>query len=113
MHRYLGRISGPLLDRIDLHIDVEKVSFEELSQKKKSESSAEIRKRVVQAREIQSRRFMGIAGIYCNAQMNTKLARKFCRLNHQGEAIRKKAMNALGLSARSDERMLQVCGRHL
>lgn len=108
MQRYLGRISGPLLDRIDLHIDVEKVSFEELSQKKKSESSAEIRKRVVQAREIQSRRFMGIAGIYCNAQMNTKLARKFCRLNHQGEALLKKAMNTLALSARAYDRILKV-----
>lgn len=108
MQRYLGRISGPLLDRIDLHIDVEKVSFEELSQKKRAESSAEIRKRVVQAREIQSRRFMGITGVYCNAQMNTKLARKLCRLDSRGVALLKKAMNTLALSARAYDRILKV-----
>lgn len=108
MQRYLGRISGPLLDRIDLHIDVEKVSFEELSQKQKGESSSEIRKRVIEAREIQSRRFMGIPKVYCNAQMNTKLARKLCKIDRQGEALLKKAMNTLGLSARAYDRILKV-----
>lgn len=108
MQRYLSKISGPLLDRIDLHIDVEKVSFEELSAKRKGESSKEIRKRVVEAREIQSRRFMGMKGVYCNAQMSTKLARKMCKLDSKGEELLKKAMNTLGLSARAYDRILKV-----
>jgi magnesium chelatase family protein len=108
MQRYLSKISGPLLDRIDLHIDVDKVSFEELSAKTKGESSASIRKRVVEARELQSRRFLGIRGVYCNAQMSTKLARKICRIDDAGELMLKKAMNALGLSARAFDRILKV-----
>jgi len=108
MQRYLSKISGPLLDRIDLHIDVEKVSFDELSARRKGESSAEIRKRVVEAREIQDRRFMGINAVYCNAQMNTKLARKICRIDDAGEKMLKKAMNSLGLSARAFDRILKV-----
>jgi magnesium chelatase family protein len=108
MQRYLGKISGPLLDRIDLHIDVDKVSFDELSAKSKGESSAEIRRRVIEAREIQSRRFMGVRGVYCNAQMNTKLARKICRIDEAGEQMLKKAMNTLGLSARAFDRILKV-----
>lgn len=108
MQRYLGKISGPLLDRIDLHIDVEKVSFDELSEKRKGESSKEIRARVIEAREVQSRRFMGMKGVYCNAQMSTKLARKICRIDESGEQMLKKAMNSLGLSARAYDRILKV-----
>lgn len=108
MQRYLNKISGPLLDRIDLHIDVEKVGFEELSAKSKGENSEEIRKRVIAAREIQGRRFMGISGVYCNAQMNTKTARKICRIDQAGEQMLKKAMNTLGLSARAYDRILKV-----
>ena len=108
MQRYLNRISGPMLDRIDLHVDVEKVSFDELSAKTKGESSAKIRERVIDAREIQSRRFMGIEGVYCNAQMNTKMARKICRIDDAGEGMLKKAMNTLGLSARAYDRILKV-----
>lgn len=108
MQRYLGKISGPLLDRIDLHVDVEKVGFEELSSKSKGESSAEIRKRVVKAREIQSRRFMGVKNVHCNAQMSTKLARKICPIDQAGEKMLKKAMNSLGLSARAFDRILKV-----
>ena len=108
MQRYLSKISGPLLDRIDLHVDVDKVSFDELSAKSKGESSAEIRERVIEAREIQSLRFMGMNGVYCNAQMNTKLARKICRIDQAGETMLKKAMNSLGLSARAFDRILKV-----
>jgi magnesium chelatase family protein len=108
MQRYLNRISGPMLDRIDLHVDVEKVSFDELSAKKKGENSAKIRERVIAAREIQSRRFMGIEGVYSNAQMNTKMARKICRIDEAGEGMLKKAMNTLGLSARAYDRILKV-----
>lgn len=108
MQRYLGKISGPLLDRIDLHIDVDKVSYEELSSKAKGESSGDIRKRVIEAREIQGQRFLGIEGVYCNAQMNTKLARKICPLDDGSQAMLKKAMNSLGLSARAYDRILKV-----
>lgn len=108
MQRYLSKISGPLLDRIDLHIDVEKVSFDELSAKAKGEASNSIRERVIAAREIQSRRFMGVPNVHCNAQMATKLARKICRIDEAGESMLKKAMNTLGLSARAYDRILKV-----
>lgn len=108
MQRYLSKISGPLLDRIDLHIEVQKVSYEELSGKTKGESSECIRKRVIQAREIQTTRFMGVKGVYCNAQMNTKAARKMCPLDESGSQILKKAITTLGLSARAYDRILKV-----
>ena len=108
MQRYLSKISGPLLDRIDLHVDVEKVSFDELSTKRNGEKSSDIRKRVIEAREIQTRRFMGVNGVHSNAQMNTKLARKICRIDSNGEQMLKKAMNTLGLSARAFDRILKV-----
>lgn len=108
MQRYLGKISGPLLDRIDLHVEVEKVSFDELSAKTKGESSAAIRERVIAARELQSRRYLGIESVYCNAQMSTKMARKICRIDEAGEQMLKRAMNMLGLSARAYDRILKV-----
>ncbi len=108
MQRYLGKISGPLLDRIDLHIDVEKVSYEELSAKAKGENSAIIRKRVIKSREIQSQRFLGVRNVHCNAQMNTKMARKVCKLDENSQNMMKKAMNSLGLSARAYDRILKV-----
>ncbi len=108
MQRYLSRISGPLLDRIDLHIEVNKVSYEELSGKAKGEASAEIRKRVVRAREIQSKRFMGIKGVYSNAQMNTRMVRKLCKLDEAGSETLKEAITTLGLSARAYDRILKV-----
>lgn len=108
MQRYLSKISGPLLDRIDLHIEVHKVSYEELSGRAKGESSAEIRKRVVAAREIQSKRFLGMKGVYCNAQMSTRMVRKVCKLDDTGSGILKKAITSLGLSARAYDRILKV-----
>ncbi|SMO36076.1 YifB family Mg chelatase-like AAA ATPase [Fodinibius sediminis] len=108
MQRYLSKISGPLLDRIDLHIEVQKVSYDELSSKSRGESSAQIRSRVVQAREVQNQRFIGIEGVYCNAQMNTKMARKICKLDDAGAQMLKKAITSLGLSARAYDRILKV-----
>lgn len=108
MQRYLSKISGPLLDRIDLHIEVQKVSYEELSSKARGESSESIRQRVIAAREIQTHRFMGVKEVYCNAQMNTKMARKLCPLDEAGSRILKKAITSLGLSARAYDRILKV-----
>ncbi|MGM0587823.1 MAG: YifB family Mg chelatase-like AAA ATPase [Bacteroidota bacterium] len=108
MQRYLNKISGPLLDRIDLHIEVNKVSYEELSAKAKGESSADIRKRVVASREIQEQRFMGMKGVYCNAQMSTRMVRKVCKLDDAGKQLLKSAISKLGLSARAYDRILKV-----
>jgi magnesium chelatase family protein len=108
MQRYLSKISGPLLDRIDLHIDVQKVSYDELSSKAKGESSDAIRKRVVEAREVQTQRFIGMNNVYCNAQMNTKMSRKICKLDDAGKQMVKKAITSLGLSARAYDRILKV-----
>ncbi|MDZ7716843.1 MAG: YifB family Mg chelatase-like AAA ATPase [Balneolaceae bacterium] len=108
MQRYLSKISGPLLDRIDLHIDVQKVSYDELSSKAKGESSKEIRARVIEARKLQTQRFMGVKGVYCNAQMNTKMARKLCPLDDASSEMLKKAITSLGLSARAYDRILKV-----
>jgi len=108
MQRYLSKVSGPLLDRIDLHIEVQKVSYEELSSKAKGESSDAIRARVVEARKKQTQRFMGIKNVYCNAQMSTKMGRKICPLDDAGSQLLKKAITSLGLSARAYDRILKV-----
>ena len=108
VQKYLSRISGPLLDRIDLHIEVNKVSFEELSVHRTSEPSANIRARVILARQLQELRFTGMSGIYCNAQMHTRLVRRVCRLTAAGSALLRKAMEVLGLSARAYDRILKV-----
>jgi magnesium chelatase family protein len=108
MQRYLGKVSGPMLDRIDLHIEVEKVGFEELSARAKGENSESIRKRVIKARNIQSQRFLGVKNVHCNAQMSTRMARKVCRLDDKSKTMMKKAMSSLGLSARAYDRILKV-----
>jgi magnesium chelatase family protein len=108
MQRYLSKISGPLLDRIDLHIEVNKVSYDELSGKAKGESSEKIRERVVEAREVQTTRFLGIKGVYSNAQMNTRQVRKVCELDEESSTILKQAITSLGLSARAYDRILKV-----
>jgi magnesium chelatase family protein len=108
MRRYLSRISGPLLDRIDIHIEVNKLSFDELSTKAPGETSAQIRERVIRAREFQQTRFLGIKGVHCNAQMNTKLVRKMCQLDAAGETILKNAITKYNLSARAFDRILKV-----
>jgi magnesium chelatase family protein len=107
--RYLNRISGPLLDRIDLHVEVVPVKLEELAKYNVvSEKSEDIARRVVQAREIQSERFRNVKGVYCNAQMPSRLVREVCQLNPAGTEILKTAMSRLKLSARAFDRILKV-----
>ncbi len=108
MQRYLGKISGPLLDRIDIHIEVTPVPFEKLSEDRKGESSVAIRKRVTEAREIQTKRFHDLENIHYNAQMNTKQIREFCRLDAASKELLKNAMQRLNLSARAYDRILKV-----
>lgn len=108
MQRYLSKISGPLLDRIDLHIEVRKVPYEELMSLREGEKSYQVRARVIAAREVQLHRFMGIKGVYTNAQMDSRLVRAQCKLNSSGESILRKAMEVLGLSARAHDRILKV-----
>lgn len=108
VQKYLNKVSGPLLDRIDLHVEVTPVSFSELSQKKENESSITIRERVMRARAIQTERFADIPGIYANAQMTTKQLRTYCVINPLGEALLKKSMEKLNLSARAYDRILKV-----
>ncbi|HPD96640.1 MAG TPA: YifB family Mg chelatase-like AAA ATPase, partial [Tenuifilaceae bacterium] len=108
VQKYLNRISGPLLDRIDIHVEVIPVPFEKLSSAPPAESSATIRERVVKARQIQEERFVEWKNVYCNAQMNSKLIRKFCELTPEGSGLLKTAMERLGLSARAYDRILKV-----
>lgn len=106
--RYLSKISGPLLDRIDIHIEVTPVNFDQLSDRRKSERSETIRERVVKARAIQAKRYEHMDGIYCNAQMSSTMAREYCQLSNIGQTLLKQAMNKQKLSARAYDRILKV-----
>lgn len=108
VQKYLNKVSGPLLDRIDLHVEVTPVPFSELSNQQNGESSAHIRERVIQAREIQAERYQAYPGIYANAQMSSKQLREICVIDGVGEALLKKAMERLNLSARAYDRILKV-----
>jgi magnesium chelatase family protein len=108
MQRYLSKISGPLLDRIDIHIEVTPVPFEKLTETRKAESSVAIRERVTKAREIQSQRFENFEYIHYNAQMSSKLIREFCALDEVSLQLLKTAMERLNLSARAYDRILKV-----
>ncbi|NBL63932.1 YifB family Mg chelatase-like AAA ATPase [Flavobacterium sp. NST-5] len=108
MQRYMSKISGPLLDRIDIHIEVTPVPFEKLSDDRKAESSSSIRERVTKAREIQSERFAEMEHINYNAQMSTRLIRDFCVLEENSKELLKSAMERLNLSARAYDRILKV-----
>jgi len=108
MQRYLSKISGPLLDRIDIHIEVTPVPFEKLSEDRKGESSVDIRKRVTEAREIQTKRFETSNTVHYNAQMNTKQISKHCVLDESSKGLLKTAMERLNLSARAYDRILKV-----
>jgi len=107
IQKYLGRISGPLLDRIDLHIEVPALKWKELSSADAGEPSALIRDRVCDAREIQMNRFKE-DGIYSNAQMGPKEMKKYCALDEPSQALLKAAMEKFGLSARAYDRILKV-----
>ncbi len=108
VQRYLNKVSGPLLDRIDLHVEVTPVAFSELSAQHQTESSAAIRKRVMQARDIQAERFKEHPGVYCNAIMGSKLLKEVCVLDNACTALLKTAMERLNLSARAYDRILKV-----
>ena len=108
IQRYQNRVSGPLLDRIDLQLEVAALQYEEMSGKEKGESSAEIRHRVNRARLVQARRFVGHPGIFCNAQMRAADIEKFCQVGADGERLLRRGMQRLGLSARGYHRILKI-----
>jgi len=108
MQRYLSKISGPLLDRIDIHIEVTPVPFEKLSEERNGETSVEIRKRVIAARDIQTKRFKNSDKVHYNAQMNTRHIHEHCALDDASKTLLKTAMERLNLSARAYDRILKV-----
>ncbi len=108
IQRYMSKISGPLLDRIDIHVEVPAVKYAELSSKKSGEPSSAVRTRVKKAREIQRERFKGRKGLFKNADMQSKEIREFCQADKSGEDLLKQAITKLGLSARAYDRILKV-----
>jgi magnesium chelatase family protein len=108
VQKYLNKISGPLLDRIDLHVEVTPVSFNELSSERKTEHSQAVRERVIKAREVQAERFKENVGIHCNAQMEAQKVQEICVISDQGKMLLSKAMQRLNLSARAYDRILKV-----
>jgi magnesium chelatase family protein len=108
VQKYLNKISGPLLDRIDLHVEVTPVPFSELSSVKTQENSASIRDRVIKAREIQAERYKNNPGIYSNAQISSKMLKEICVIDKVGQNLLKAAMEKLNLSARAYDRILKV-----
>lgn len=108
VQKYLNRISGPLLDRIDIHVEVTPVAFSELTQEQVSEKSEKVRNRVIKARDVQEKRFRENENIHCNAQMSSKLLKQICKIDEQGKEMLKRATDRLGLSARAFDRILKV-----
>lgn len=108
VQKYLNKISGPLMDRIDLHVEVLPVPYNELSDTRRGESSADIRQRVIKARKIQENRFRSNSGIFANAQMTPQLLQKYCGLDQRSQDSLRNAMHRLGLSARAYDRILKV-----
>ncbi|HIZ05725.1 MAG TPA: YifB family Mg chelatase-like AAA ATPase [Candidatus Phocaeicola gallistercoris] len=108
VQRYLNKISGPLLDRIDIQIEIVPVPFEKLSEKAQGETSATIRERVIQARQIQAQRFKSIYGVHCNAQMTSRLLQQYAQPDVKGVRLLRAAMERLNLSARAYDRILKV-----
>lgn len=108
VHNYLNRISGPLLDRIDMQIEIQPLPFEQLSKTQPGEPSAIIRERVIKAREIQQKRYKDIPNVYCNAQMTPKMMRQYTQIDDASLAILRQAMERMHLSARAYDRILKV-----
>ncbi|ADR22602.1 magnesium chelatase [Marivirga tractuosa] len=106
--RYLNKVSGPLLDRIDLHVEVTPVSFDQMTADRKAESSETIRTRVIAAKEVQKERFEGLEDIHSNALMPSQIVKEVCVINSAGKALLKNAMEKLGLSARAYDRIMKV-----
>ena len=108
IQKYLHKISGPLFDRIDIQVEVIPVPYRDLRDQPSAESSTEMRGRVVRAKQNQEKRFKGLKGVYCNAQMTPRQLRQFCRVDEASGMLLKNAMDKLGLSARAYERILKV-----
>jgi magnesium chelatase family protein len=108
VQKYLSKISGPLLDRIDLHVEVTPVNFNELASDRLSEKSTLIRERVMKARDAQAQRFGDNQQLHANAQMSPQMVRDICKISDAGQMLLKKAMEKLGLSARAYDRILKV-----
>lgn len=108
VQKFLSKISGPILDRIDIHVHVNPVKYDELSSKADAESSSSVRDRVIRARDIQLERFKEMKGIYANAHMTSKEIKKFCEIDQASQDLMKMAINKLGLSARAYDRILKV-----
>ena len=108
VQKYLNKVSGPLLDRIDLHVEVTPVAFNELSSLRAQEKSSDIRQRVIAARELQAKRYEEDPGVYCNAQMSSKMLKEICVISQVGQNLLKTAMQKLNLSARAYDRILKV-----
>ncbi len=108
IQKYMSKISGPLLDRIDIHLEVPAVKYSELSSKRTGESSVAIRERVKRARTVQRERFNGRKGLFRNADMQSKEIREFCQVDKRGEDLLRQAITKLGLSARAYDRILKV-----
>lgn len=108
VQKYLNKVSGPLLDRIDLHVEVTPVKFDEMTSTRKSESSKSIRERVIIGRQLQVERFKEMPEIYCNSMMPSHMVKEVCQINEAGKALLKTAMERLGLSARAYDRILKV-----
>lgn len=108
VQKYLNKISGPLLDRIDIHVEVTPVPFSELSKERTSEKSETVRARVVQARQIQEQRFRDAENVYCNSQMSARQLRQLCALTPECSQLLKTAVERIGLSARAYDRILKV-----
>ena len=107
IHKYLSRLSGPIMDRIDLHIEVDSISYDDLKNQENSETSATIKARVNNARQIQLERFKD-SSMYCNAKMNVVQTKKYCSLSPDAEALMKSAFDSMNLSARAHDRILRV-----
>ncbi len=108
MERYLSRISGPLLDRIDIHLSVPAVAYRDLSGDHTAEPSGAIRERVDRARVLQRERFTEVPGVFANAHMSARDLRRYCRLSEAVEALLRTAITRLGLSARAYHRVLKI-----
>jgi magnesium chelatase family protein len=108
VQRYLSKVSGPLLDRIDLHVEVVPVSFDQMTARRAVESSDQIRARVIEARKIQAARFVSQEYVHCNAMMPSNMVKEICVITDDGRALLKTAMERLGLSARAYDRILKV-----
>ncbi|MBR1769883.1 MAG: YifB family Mg chelatase-like AAA ATPase [Bacteroidales bacterium] len=108
VNKYMSKISGPLLDRIDIQIEVVPVPFKDLAEKRSGEPSSVIRERVLKARQIQKERFKSYSDVHCNAQMSKKMMNEFCKIKPEGMELLKRVMDKLGLSARAYDRILKV-----